>query len=84
MERLQERRVVAHDKGDYKEVEKIEKGIYWKQTLDAAAHKCRNTYRKEYNAHIACQQEEPCCKLDLPSDDESHTVSSNSPRFAPQ
>ena len=37
MERLQARRVMAHDKGDYGEVEQIEKSINWKQNVRSAA-----------------------------------------------
>ena len=39
MERLQACRVMAHDKGDWEELEQVEKSIKWKQSVHSAARK---------------------------------------------
>ena len=72
MERLQTRRVMVRDKGNWKEVEQVEMSMSWKQSVRSAARKRNNQRNKEIKQHIACRLKGPWCKRDPPSDDESH------------
>ena len=84
MERLQARRVMAHDKSNYGEVERIEKSINWKQSVHSAARKRKNARKKELNTHISRQQKGPWRKSDPQSDDEYRAGSSNDSRSVAQ
>ena len=70
MERLQARRVMAHDKGNYQEVEQIEKSITWKQSVRSAARKRRNARKRALKEYVACKEKGPWRKRDPPSDEE--------------
>ena len=77
MEHLQARRVMAHDKRDWKELKQAEKSISWKQSVRSASRKRKNARKRRLSAHIARQQKVPWRKPDPPSGDDSHAGGSN-------
>ena len=77
MERLQACHVLTHNKGNYAEVEQIEKSINCKQSVYSAARKRKNARKEELNAYISHQKRAPWRRLGPPSDDDPRAASSN-------